>query len=144
MKRYACYRKIHCTFTFLFLKPTSKEVTTGCCFKFFFTVMWLFLPFATVPGYLKKLWMFFLTGLHTKKLLVKCTQILWLVRNTAITRHLWFLPGFLQNLGMGENNYHEIDCMWSGLSWRNGLQKKWDLKWEKIYMEEWNVWDSRN
>lgn len=144
MKRYACYRKIHCTFTFLFLKPISKRSDDWLLLQIFFTVMWLFLPFATVPGYLNKTLNVFLTGLHTKKLLVKCTQILWMVQNTEITRHLWFLPGFLQNLGMGENNYHKIDCMWSGLSWRNGLQKKWDLKWEKIYMEEWNVWDSRN
>ena len=131
MKRYACYRKIHCTFTFLFLKHISKRNDDWLLLQIFFH------SHVTVSSICHSTWIFketlnvFLTGLHTKKLLVKCTQILWMVQNTEITRHLWFLPGFLQNLGMGENNYDKIDCMWSGLSWRNGLQKKWDLKWGK-------------
>lgn len=74
MKRYACYRKIHCTFTFLFLKPISKRSDDWLLLQIFFTVMWLFLPFATVPGYLKKLWMFFLLDCIPKSCLLNAPK----------------------------------------------------------------------
>lgn len=61
-------------FTFLFLKPISKRSDDWLLLQIFFTVVWLFLPFATVPGYLKKLWMFFLLDCIPKSCLLNAPK----------------------------------------------------------------------